>query len=170
MSRIPAAADVRAQAKRFFEALENDNDGMCVIGSAAYIEHALGSLLRQHLVNGSTSLQLLDPSGSGSATYASKIRLSYCLGLVSCGCMENVLVIGDIRNAFAHRIDTSSFADDHIIKMCDKLTFPFDERGRDLPRNRFVAVSAMIGEEILFKALKETHRIKIEDDWDRNTQ
>jgi hypothetical protein len=54
----------------------------------------------------------------------SKILVGYSLGLFSDAVREDLVVLKDIRNLFAHERDVRTFDHPEVVKLCDKLNFP----------------------------------------------
>src|SRR5260370_38134354 len=95
-----------------FEDLDKDFDNIvqslstleplpCIIMSVGYIEQLLYALLSAFLIEGSTSERLLGLNGH-LGNFKAKSALAYVLGLIPKILFNNLTVIGEIRNHFAH--------------------------------------------------------------------
>ncbi|MEO6808839.1 MAG: transcriptional regulator, partial [Isosphaeraceae bacterium] len=76
--------------------------------AAAFLDDALLELLRAVLVDEPEIVTRLvgDETGSNNAplsTFATRINLCYCLGLLDPDTQHDLKLIGRIRNKFAHR-------------------------------------------------------------------
>lgn len=122
----------------------------CAVIAAAYLEHALAAMLRAFLINGGTFDSLTKGNNAALGTFAARTQLLYCLGLISDVCRGNLLLIGDIRNDFAHGIDGITFSS--VSEKCMKLVLPAypkihftqapEKAEQYTPRDRFVCTCA----------------------------
>ena len=163
--RVPMPNALLDKHYSVFTALWNDEDAICAIVGTSYLEHALRSLLRSHLVDGSTTQTMLDPTKGALGQLHNAACAAYCLGLISKGCKANIELIGQIRNLFAHSMDGVSFENEKIAELCSKLTltdgasyFPCDAEAYSTPKRRFSRVVFIISTVLLVDALVEKHR------------
>ena len=95
--------------------------------AGAFVEDHLTRLIRHRLVkeaikSGETPLdQVLRPGGP-LGDFGNKISLAYIMGLISAEAWKELDAIRFIRNGFAHKLDTNSFAIDRISSRCQNLT------------------------------------------------
>jgi DNA-binding MltR family transcriptional regulator len=88
--------------------------GVALIG-AAYLDTALGSLLRRCFAGDREIVaKLLDSPEAPLGTFASRINMAYCLGHIGPHHYGALNAIRDIRNAFAHFRRPLTFEDDEI--------------------------------------------------------
>ncbi|WP_417368666.1 MltR family transcriptional regulator [Gelidibacter japonicus] len=121
----------RKEAIRYFESLDNlnsfheqfnyqDNDRAIVIVGIAFIEdlllYCLESFFPEYENNKSTVYRMLNHSGV-LGTYSSKVNMLYCLGFIDKMIKTDLILLGEIRNLFAHKT-TITFEDENIIKKC----------------------------------------------------
>jgi len=66
-------------------------------------------------------------------TFGARIDISYCLGLISKEELQDLQIIQDIRNKFAHRLHDISFDDEDIIEACKRLNIPQKFRKAGIP-------------------------------------
>lgn len=87
-------------------------------------------------------------AGAGPfATYKARVELAHALGLVSDDFRQQLLLIGRIRNKFAHSFRRVRFAEPEITGLCEKLEAfgELAEIDRDPMKNfAFVCFAAMI--------------------------
>ena len=78
-------------------------DMVAAILGATLVEHQVDQALRLHLKHGDTSVwgRLTDPTGP-LRDFSSKIVLGYALGRYEQEVANNLYIVRDIRNAFAH--------------------------------------------------------------------
>jgi len=131
-------------AHQFREEHERSSDRALVIVGAAFLDALLEYNLAAFFVEDSKEAKPLL-----SLTYNHKTRLAYCLGLIPATVRDDLRLVGQIRNKFAHRLD-ASFAQPEIRRDCVALkwhrsvfmTPPEGASDRDL---FYVGVNQMVG-------------------------
>lgn len=173
-AKIPKLEDLSQESQALYEVLNDESDLACVLIATSYLDQTLASLLERYFVEGNTSQRLLDPRGGVLGTFASRADLSYCLGLIPKGLYQNLRIVGEIRNRFAHNYLLLDFNDQDIIDQVGKLSFP---RVKEIvsaddkspferithPRDRFNIVTAMMVSRLLLTGLsieRRTRRLK----------
>jgi hypothetical protein len=118
------------------------NDLVFVIICAAFIEQCLGSILVDFLLEGTTSEKLIE------CDLIERARLLYSLGIIPKSLFQNIEVIAQIRNKFAHSHLALTFDDPDVIKKTNNLKYlrQYHEQNRP-PKNwtakeRFTASTA----------------------------
>jgi len=165
------------ESQALYAALQDEREIACVLLSASFLDHCLATLLSRHFIESSVSNKLLDPRGGVLGTYAARSDLCYALGLVAKPVYQNLIVIGMIRNRFAHSHWTVAFADEDIERWCLELNFPaFIEESQELAededgpsvfsdaRERFSLVVALTANRLILTAL-ERPRSEAKEDW-----
>lgn len=104
------------------EELEGESDRALAVLAAAYLDFLLGEILiLQMKVSEKKARELLLNGESGViSTFSAKIRLAYCLGLISDSQKKDLNIIRGIRNGFAHKFDMS-FSESVIADKCREL-------------------------------------------------
>jgi DNA-binding MltR family transcriptional regulator len=135
------------------------------------------------LLNGGTAEKLLDEKGGILGNYQARADLAYCLGLIPKGAFQNLLLLGQIRNTFAHSHLNMDFHNPKIVPLCEKLVYPtvhehvsvdassgkklkrspFEET--DTPRNRFVLVLVILFQRLLADAANIERRAACSWTW-----
>jgi DNA-binding MltR family transcriptional regulator len=125
LPKVPDIEQIRNELERLYGALANPVDDLCVVFSTAYLDKQLAAMLKYVLVDDTpNSSGTLLASGS-LASFGARINMTYCLGLISPYCYENLKVLSMIRNAFAHSIGHVKFTDQEITRLCnEELTKP----------------------------------------------
>jgi Mannitol repressor len=166
-SPIPLS-NLKKEIATLADVINNEPDFPCVLVISSYIDQALSSILSEYLIVSSTTNKLLNSSGGAIGTFSARCDLCYCLGLISKALYHNLLVIGDIRNYFAHSHLNIDFSDKQITDLCEKLTFPesneiVGERNWDIndyikgSRNRFVYVTLLMANRLILTGLPIVH-------------
>ena len=95
--------------------------GSAIIGGS-YLEECVTRALRQHLGNpGGSSQKWLFESPGPLSTFESKLRLARVTGLFSEEFFRDLVVLKNVRNWFAHRLDFKSFDDPKVEAELGKL-------------------------------------------------
>ena len=116
-------------------------DRSAAIIATAFLEEKLTAAVRFKLLPDKDTLdKLFKPSGPIGA-YASKVEMAYLLALFSKETRDDLLLVGEIRNAFAHWTKLIDFGSSDIKPICEALTLytrvfgpkidrpkPFDKR------------------------------------------
>jgi len=122
--RLKSLDDVLVKYRSIFDSLNSQSDMICAVVTTAYLEHLLGSMLQTHFVGNGTATNLLGENGP-LGTLSNRARLCYCLGFISSGCMDTIVLIGIIRNALAHGLGEETFDSPTSASDCRKLKSPF---------------------------------------------
>lgn len=181
--QIPAVETLSEQSKALCEVINNEPDLACVLISTSFLDQCLASLLEKYFIESSNTVQkLLDARGGTLGTFSSRSDLSYCLGLISKSLYQNLKIVGEIRNTFAHSHLNLSFGDADVAKLVNSLTFPSvlatvriengnahhnsDPFGRfKEPRARFSVIIVLMVNRVLGTGLSTEHRPKQKENW-----
>jgi len=155
------------ETRRLFEVLNNESGLACVVIGSAFLETALGTLLARRFIKSSVGDKLLALSGV-LGTFAPRADLAYCLGLISKDHYQDLCVVAEIRNQFAHSHLQLTFKDVNIRQRCNRLNewrVIFHEDAGELPtdlnetqiarraRNQFNMSVAFLANWVLIDAL-----------------
>ena len=110
---IPEVERLAAESECLRHVINTASDLACALIVGASVEKATMALVGKHLVDGTTTNELLSERGP-LGSFASCRKLAYCLGLISKGMSLNLGHIGDIRNFFAHNNVTVTFDNELI--------------------------------------------------------
>lgn len=111
----------RDQFERLRKELDSASERACAIVGAALLDHNLADLLLSFMIDAKETKKLLrDPDGP-LGSLGNKTNIAYSLGLLTSTEYDNLKLIGNIRNAFAHQIDLASFEDQWITQKCNLL-------------------------------------------------
>jgi hypothetical protein len=122
--KYPQVDDIETQMKEFFDSIVHESDTICVIVTVAYIDHCLWSLLGTRMAGTNTKNGMLAPEGCLGDAWA-KARMAYCLGEISKGMLNNIQLILQVRNLFAHSMRGVTFTGhDEVASKCESLAFP----------------------------------------------
>ncbi len=96
-----------------------DDRAIVIIGSA-FLETILEHILIEFLPEDEKEVEILLSYDKPLGTYSNKVRMVYCLGLIEKKVMNDLKLIGKIRNRFAHNLSVS-FEDKDIGSWCKEL-------------------------------------------------
>lgn len=172
---VPDVEKLSNETRHLYDVLNHESDLACVLIAHSYLDYALASLLKHYFVESAVVKKLLDSPGA-LAAFAARCDLAYCLGLIPKDFYQNLVIVGRIRNEFAHsylplELDLS----ENIAKLVDSLVHPTfaqalstfgDEdhhpglRSLSLgsPRARFNTTVAVMVNRLLLKGLETKHR------------
>jgi DNA-binding MltR family transcriptional regulator len=85
-----------------------------VLALAAFAEEALGDLIEAFLIPGDPAKQLLEGFNAPLGTFSARIKMAYCLGLITKRQHADLDQLRRIRNEFAHNWEPMSFDDQKI--------------------------------------------------------
>jgi len=189
-SKVPAIAEIKKNLQHLFDALEHEEDTICVIVGTAFVDHYLGALLAKFLIDSESSASLLDSQGP-TGTLITKAKFAYCLGLISKGCFNTITTVAQIRNQFAHKLNVSQFeANAKVTDLCKNFKPPLgmaiefsvnETEGQPVDLSEFVAGRIylpndrglfMMNVELLcvyleLKVLATVKCNRLEDQWDQ---
>ena len=124
LNKLPTADEMAAAIER----LQSMDDAPAVLLGAAYLDHALELLLKSEFKRKLTAdeeKRMFDGSQNAIlGSFSAKIRIAYALGLVLDEVYADLLLINDIRNAFAHSLyGNVDFRNEHVLSDCNKLAY-----------------------------------------------
>lgn len=133
----------------FFNEFNSESDRATAILGAALLDEKLRQLLEAFFVDDHEQVRLLLDNEQPIGPFGARIRLSYCLGLLTADDIAMLVLIKDIRNRFAHQLHGLSFTSPGVAAQCEKLKpflrYPPDFTAfTDTPRRVFLsAVSSL---------------------------
>lgn len=144
----------------FYEEFQNETPRAAVILAAAFLDEHLRLILANFFINNSRTVDRLLDINSSLGTFGDRINISYCLGLISKKEFQDLQIIQEIRNEFAHRLHDISFDDEEIVDACKKLNIPRTFREAGIPiaqteshRDLFLLGFSMLASQIGLRVL-----------------
>jgi len=179
--RIPCIEDLSQESEALFKVMNEEPDMACVLIGTSYLEQTLASLLERFFIDSDTARKLLDSRGGALGSFQSRADTSYCLGLIPKSLYQNLCVVGEIRNKFAHSYLSLSLDDSEIVGMIESLTSPvFKEvvtaEGRTYnqdffssqvtdPREKFRLIVVLMVNRLLLTGLSARHMQRQLEGW-----
>lgn len=104
--------------------LTESSDRSKVILGSAILEELLERLLKKYFISSNENYYKNHFESSGFlSSFSSKVNLSYMLGLISKELYEDLEIIRNLRNKFAHMITQSSLSDQNALSLCNNFNF-----------------------------------------------
>lgn len=121
--KLPAdlALDVIEGMDREFH---EQSDRIVAVVGGAYLDAMLESLLRAVFIDKPDEAEAMLGSNAPLGSNGSKYRLAYCLGLITKEQRDDLKLIGNIRNQFAHNFATCAFDAAPVRDWCSSLRQP----------------------------------------------
>ncbi|MEF8733745.1 MAG: MltR family transcriptional regulator [Candidatus Accumulibacter meliphilus] len=130
--------DLQQEIKAFRKGLTAESDRGSALFATAYLDKAISDLLYLSVVYEPKKVKKdLFDFNSPLGTFSSRIKMAYYLGKISKEVRQDLDLLRDIRNRFAHHPSVVSFDDEKIANKCRELQFSFREK-KDQPRLHFL--------------------------------
>lgn len=156
--------DAGVDAEAFFKSFANETDRGMAIGSVCFLDEVSEKLLRA-VYRKDRGIEKLFKDNQILHSFYNKVRIAYFSGLVPKAVYEDLKLVGEIRNKFAHSVlETVSFDDELIANKINRLKqLPPDFKQAYSPRLSLTLIVVHIGSLLLgFKeGLCELGTIKI---------
>lgn len=163
-SILPAEA-LSGDTQAFFDVLNNEPDFSVVVISAAYVDACLAALLNRRFIQSSVSSKVLDARSGSLGSFSSRADACYVLGLVSKALYQDLLVLAEMRNQFAHHHLSLTFETPELVESCNRLSYAMTLKNGDFDepmfkpgqlsgaRERFTVSVVLISQRLLLTAL-----------------
>ena len=134
----------------FFEIFSKETDRGMAIASVCFLDEILEKLLRA-AYRKDKRIKILFGSNQILHSYYNKVHIAYFSGLVPEAIFEDMKIVGEIRNKFAHFVlDVASFDDEVIVgKINTFKLLPQDYKTLYSPRLLFMLVVVHMGSLML---------------------
>ncbi len=138
-------SELLEQVRELRNRLSKESDVGGVLISTSFLEACLASLLREYLKKPSVTEKLLNPISGSLGSFNSKCDVAYCLDLIMKTTYQDLLIIGQTRNLFAHDHLKGSFNDEDVRKICGELNAPNDYLDANQDQSNFEGVKEYFG-------------------------
>ena len=161
---IPKPEELSADSGRFIQDLQQETDrGVALVG-AAFLDDAVRALIRAALIKESETADRLFEYPRPLATFDARIDVAYCMGLIGKAMYQDLGLIRDIRNRFAHQHHPASFEEIELPQLCEQL-----QAARSIvnsvnfivpdARGNFIFAVVLLTQRILLNGLATKHAI-----------
>ena len=123
----------------------HESDRGCALFAAAYLDMALGKLLRACFVQSNKLNEDLFVGQNPLSTFSPMTKFAFYLGKISASERKDLDTIRLIRNELAHNAKKLTFTDQAINMRCGNLVHNSRDKGAQ-PRSKFIGtVSSLLG-------------------------
>lgn len=105
------------------EVAQQTDRGVAIVG-AAYVDIVLREAITARLCDLSDIMKLLFENRGPLQDFGSRIQMAFALGAYGRRAYSDLLIIKDIRNAFAHSAEAMDFDHSDVARLCKGLWFP----------------------------------------------
>jgi len=115
-----------AEFSAFLAEVFGDSDRACAVVAAAHVEDTLAEALEAKFrpLTPDDKRILFEGLASPLSSFHAKIHIAYAISLLSKAARDDLLVIKDVRNLFAHHIKIRRFSHPDVVKKCNQLHYP----------------------------------------------
>ena len=134
------------RSKKLTDILTKETARGCALVAGALLDERLLKLIQARMITRATANKF-DSFFEGHgplATFAARTHHAYLLGFIADNVYQDLCVIRDIRNRFAHSSEDIDFNDDKIKTNCAKLRHYMKRKVNDNPRAQFIFAAATL--------------------------
>jgi DNA-binding MltR family transcriptional regulator len=134
------------EKEAFFDAFSKETDRGLAIASVCYLDDMLEKLIKA-VYRKDPRIKILFKDNQILQSFHNKVCIAYFSGLIPEALYNDLKLVGEIRNKFAHSVlETVSLNDISIAQKIDKLTqLPPDIKKQYSPRLAFLLVTVHMG-------------------------
>ena len=134
------------RSKKLTDILTKETPRGCALVAGALLDERLLKLIQARMIARATANKFdsFFESLGPLASFASRTHLVYLLGFITDNVYQDLCVLRDIRNRFAHSPEDIDFNDDKIKTNCAKLRHYMKRRVNDNPRAQFIFAAATL--------------------------
>jgi DNA-binding MltR family transcriptional regulator len=119
--------------------LNKESDRGCILMATSFLEYELKRLFEYYLIGNKKNHEEMLTGQGGLATFSSRIKLAYSLGLISRITMDDLNIIKKVRNDCGHNYEPISFEDQSIKQRIYSLkSSPYAGDNKINPRKLFI--------------------------------
>ena len=124
----------------FLSEFQSETDRGAALVGAALIDERLERLIKSHLLAGKEAESLIKGGNAPLGSLSTRIKISYCLGLITELEYRECETIRRIRNEFAHQVHGLNFSNNKIKDLCLNLqaNTPDGKRFENDPRQLYI--------------------------------
>lgn len=112
--------ELDSRIQEFFSIVNDGDDLTCVLLGVNYLDEILRTILNTCLKESKVTKKILNPTSGFLGTFSARIDMVYCLGIIDKKIYNDLRLITEIRNIFAHSFDSISFDSPEVVKLLNK--------------------------------------------------
>lgn len=140
---LPELPELLAEVTEIVDEMEKETDRGAALVGAAFLDDMLSLLLEAALVDEDISKAFLTESG-GISEFGIRIKLAYCMGLIGPIMLQDLNLVKEIRDEFAHNLGILDFNTEIISSYCSKLSTYSPTKFFSSNRHEFIFFSAIV--------------------------
>ncbi len=170
--------DLSGDSKALFDVLNKESALAAVLIGTSFLDNCLASMIKKSFIKTSVATKLLDSSRGAIGTFSASRDLARCLGLISERIYQDLEIIGEIRNLFAHSHLSLDFDSENVASKCNSLMYAesvlktmashYVENDKNAvntidlisPRDRFNVTVALIAHRLLVDGLSIKEKVE----------
>ena len=159
---MPKPRELSADSGRFMEDLQKETDrGVALVG-AAFLDDAVRALIRAAFIGESETADRLFEYPRPLHSFAARMDLAYCMGLIGKAMYQDLGLVREIRNRFAHQHHPAAFEDAEIRDLCARfqtagMVIESSKFLRPDTRGRFILGVVMLTQQVLIRGVETKH-------------
>jgi DNA-binding MltR family transcriptional regulator len=148
-----------AQSQQLYNELRRETDRGAALVGAAFLDDVLQAAIRAVFVDDPKVVNELMGMNRPLNSFASRIHLAYCLGLLGPDAYADLHRLRDIRNDFGHHLHVTAFEEQSIKDRCAALRAwkVIPEHEGISARDQFILTTVFLTNRLLVQALSLKH-------------
>ncbi len=158
--QIAVLEDLSAEGRHIYNEMSSASDMTTVVLGASFLDASIGAMLHRSLRKGQTAEKLISDRGP-IGSFSARADLAYCIGLISKPMYQDLILVAEMRNEFAHEHQLRTFSTPSVVQRCTKLCYvesmPVVGEAKaaafsahiQTPRARFVMTVVILSQRIL---------------------
>jgi len=157
--RILPMLDLSEESAACLDELRNSSDRSAVLVGVAFLDDALRTLIRARLIDKSSVVKKLMGGRMPINSFAHRIRLAYCIGLLGNAMYKDLYILRRISTRFTRTGEAASFQGDSVREECDKLKIgqAASDNFEATSRDRYITAVVTLLEQMRIRARSIEH-------------
>lgn len=138
--------------KSMDEEFRHESDRVVAIVGAAYLESLFEHLFQALFIDDAEEMDRLLRADAPLGSFGARCQLAYCLGLIAKDQLDDLRIIGKIRNSFAHNFNSLTFNGPPVRDLCVNLKQPGAIGRTTTPRKKYETTVMQLFSSLLRRA------------------
>lgn len=158
----PKPKELSTDSGRFMEDLQKETDRGAALVGAAFLDDTVRALIRAAFIAESETADRLFEYPRPLHSFAARMDLAYSMGLIGKAMYQDLGLVREIRNRFAHQHHPAAFDDPVIRDLCGRfqtarIVIESSSWLRPDARGCFILGVVMLTQQILIRGLETKH-------------